>query len=183
MKKFAHRALSNTDLADSEVERAVSQQLTQHKYGVVLCTLEAQESELSNENYIPDTFKQSLSSLKTASPQMVQATRSIFNQLTHTFDNVLQDWLITVSHLSTSFISAVIEEMHLEMESYFDDVKKNLSEILLSLRDSKILLSACTQPELGGLYSCNATVMALCVSILVALLFHRNSICKFLLLL
>ena len=53
----------------------------------------------------------------------------------------------------------------------------------MSLRDSKILLSACTQPELGGLYSCNAAVMALCVSILVALLFHRNSICKFLLLL
>ena len=115
---------------------------------MALRTLEAQESELANENYIPDTFKQSFSSVKTASPQMVQATRSIFNQLTHAFDNVLQDRLITVSHLSTSFISSVIEEMCLEMESYFDEIQKNLKEILKGLRESKLLLAACTQAEL-----------------------------------
>ena len=111
--KFTHRALSNTNLADSEVENAVSQQLDQHKYGMALRMLESQETPLSNENYVPNTFKEKFSSVKTASPQMIKATRAIFNQLTHAIDNVLQDQLVTTNHLSTSFTSAVVEELRL----------------------------------------------------------------------
>ena len=109
LRKFTHRALSNTNLADTELENAVSNQLDQHKYGVALQTLKSQEVPVDTNTYFPKTFPESLPFVKEKSPQLTEAARGIFTQLTESIDQILQQRLITTSHLSTSLFCGKIK--------------------------------------------------------------------------
>ena len=78
LRKFTHRALSNTNLADTELEGAISDQLEQHKYGIALQTLKSQEVPFDTQTYFPKSFPETLPFVTQTTPQLAQAARDIF---------------------------------------------------------------------------------------------------------
>ena len=66
------------------------------------------------------------------------------------------------------------------MEKSFKGQKGSMTKVMEELVKNKEMLLMCRQPELQGLYGYSGTIMGLCVSILVGLVFLRNSLVKFL---
>ena len=178
LKKFLPRALAGTSLGGTQIEEAVRQQLGHRKYQSALQTLNSHEASLNPEHFLPDRFKQSFNE-QSNSPQLVQATRSIFNMLTTTLDQLTSSRLTTTTNLLTSLITSLIEGLRLEIEAFDKKNSRELKEILKLLKETNLGVKGCTPPDQGGLYSCFAAILILVCLIFPGLFALRNSVTNF----
>ena len=65
------------------------------------------------------------------------------------------------------------------MELFYAETLKHIKDILKFQKETKLLVKECQAPDLGGLYSCAAAIMALVLTIFPALVFLRNSLTSF----
>ena len=182
LSRFTHRVLANTPLANSNLERAVDSQLNQNQFNVALQTIRSQEAPLSSDNYLPENFPDHLPLGKTISPQLNEAARIMFVQLTTAIDNLLKKRIRSATQLSTSFSSTVIEQLRLRIQD--DHQGQNIStretqKQLAILED--LVKQNPDQTDLTGLYVCLAVVMGLVTLLLFALNIARNSIVAYML--
>ena len=110
LQRFLTRALQGTSLANTQMEKALTSALQQRKYEVALSTLKSQEKPLDTASYLPKDVSQSTSS------QMQTSTKEIFAQFTKVIDRLLKKRLLSLNHFSTSFFSALLEQLRLTLQ-------------------------------------------------------------------
>ena len=116
LTKLTHHVLANTPLANSNLEKAVENQLNQNKFTVAMQTLRSKEGPLSHDNYLPESWLDHMPNSKTMSPELYEAARIMFVQLTTTIDNLLKKRIRSATQLSTSFSSTIIENLRLKIQ-------------------------------------------------------------------
>ena len=84
-------------MQDTEVQKAGQQNIEKQQYHVAINTLKSYENSLDIDQYFP---KEGLGCVK----------NSVFYQMSRAFDQMLQTRLGELSHVSSRFLSSVIEE-------------------------------------------------------------------------
>ena len=89
------RALKGTQLADTQLERALESSLRHRKHFVALNTLKSQENYLDTSSNVPQGDTSSDSFVHPDAPTMQKANRKVFYQFTRTINKLL---LLSLNH-------------------------------------------------------------------------------------
>ena len=121
-------------------------------------------------------------SSKTMSPELYEAARIMFVQLTTAIDTLLKKRICSATQLSTSFSSTIIEQLRLKIQDDHQKQNKSTSKVREQLVILEDLLNQKTeQIDLTGLYICLAVVMGLMCIILCASNIFKNIIIRYML--
>ena len=140
LQKFTSRALSGTRIQNTGVERAVEHSLQQHHYAIALNALKAHEVPLNTTRYFPQG-------------SLGADPGSIFHQLNNNFDQLLQKRLLSLNHISSNFLSSIVEQSRITLQ----DEHKSQDKVDIGIKAQlnkieTILASQRHQPELLAVY-------------------------------
>ena len=112
---------------------------------------------------------------------MQKNTRQMFYQFTRTIDKLLQKRLLSLNHFSSSFLSSVIEQLRITLQSEHqiqtetgNGLEKQINKV------ETILANQRHQPELMGVYVVLAVVLGVNFLIFFGMQLLRNSIVNWL---
>ena len=133
LQHFLPHALKGTPLADTQLEHALESALRQWKYSVALSTLKSQEKDLDTSNYLPEEATIFKSFKIPEHNAMHRITWQIHDQYTTSVDKLIQERLLSLNHISASFVSTVIEQLRLTLQSEHRNQSQSSSNLAVKI--------------------------------------------------
>ena len=121
--------------------------IKQRRYTVALSTLKSRELALGKKSYLPEGFEPTLDGI-TLNKEFK------FSQFTHVIDQLLQKRLLSLSHTSSSFMSAIVEQQRITLHKEHKVQDKELASIVTEIDQIRHALDATAEhdPELAYIY-------------------------------
>ena len=166
---FMSRALSNTQLANTDTSEYLSQALKNKKYSVVMNALKNKARPLHLKHFQPGG--------EINGPLLVN-----FKELTIAMDELNQKRLQALSTTFSAYISAILQNMRISLQNEHKNISITLTDQSKNIQAvNQMLKEQRHQPELDKLYIMNAVIIMINALLAMGLIILRHSITQFVL--
>ena len=169
LETFMQRALSNTQLANTDTAQYLSQALKNKKYSVIINALKNKAKPLHLKHFQPDG--------ELNGPLLVN-----FKELTIAMDELNQKRLQALSTTFTAYISSILQNMRISLQNEHKNISITLNDQSENIQAiNEMLKEQRHQPELDWVYIMNAAIIMLNALLAMGLIILRHSITQFVL--
>ena len=170
LQTFVRRVFAGTELGQTQLQGALTHQLKQREYQIALNTLKAREQGLNQSYFLPNP-----------STDKSPSARDTLAQFTEKIDTLFQLRLKSLSQVSASFISSLIQAMRVKLQQENSEIKTAMSQVkdeltlILSSLENQI-----HEPELYKVYVMLVAILMIALCLGIGMVWLRHSVINFL---